>query len=180
MKCVNSMSVIWSLKSTNALWCWVAWKRWCIQQVALVQSDHLCLFVCVLIMPILSVMGGFGCFTAFPSSDEIEFYHSLEMHMRQENPPLCGRDHMAYRSFYFPVKVFFYIYIQVFEPFFPLTMNMYVSGLCWRWSLWTVRQFGTWKATIDCVGTGKNTSGSCEKAGGFQKQIAVRNEKKKK
>ncbi|CAK8541301.1 unnamed protein product [Lathyrus sativus] len=26
------------------------------------------------------------------------------MHMRQDNPPLCGRDHMAYRSAYFPVK----------------------------------------------------------------------------
>nr|CAN64633.1 hypothetical protein VITISV_043788 [Vitis vinifera] len=26
------------------------------------------------------------------------------MHMRQEHPPLCGRDHMAYRSAYFPVK----------------------------------------------------------------------------
>ena len=24
--------------------------------------------------------------------------------MRQENPPLCGRDHMAFRSAYFPVK----------------------------------------------------------------------------
>lgn len=26
------------------------------------------------------------------------------MHMRQEHPPLCGRDHLAYRSAYFPVK----------------------------------------------------------------------------
>ncbi|PHU12074.1 hypothetical protein BC332_19004 [Capsicum chinense] len=29
---------------------------------------------------------------------------TLEMHLRQELPPLYGRDHMAYRSFYFPVK----------------------------------------------------------------------------
>jgi hypothetical protein len=28
----------------------------------------------------------------------------LEMHMRQHSVPLCGRDHMAYRSAYFPVK----------------------------------------------------------------------------
>ena len=27
-----------------------------------------------------------------------------EMHMRAENPPLCGRDHLSYRSYYFPVK----------------------------------------------------------------------------
>ncbi|CAD5169210.1 unnamed protein product [Musa acuminata subsp. malaccensis] len=26
------------------------------------------------------------------------------MHMRQEHPPLCGGDHMAFRSAYFPVK----------------------------------------------------------------------------
>ncbi len=26
------------------------------------------------------------------------------MHLRQENAPLCGRDHLAYRSYYFPVK----------------------------------------------------------------------------
>ncbi|XP_015378022.1 PREDICTED: splicing factor 3B subunit 3-like [Diuraphis noxia] len=26
------------------------------------------------------------------------------MHMRSENPPLCGRDHLSYRSYYFPVK----------------------------------------------------------------------------
>jgi splicing factor 3B subunit 3 len=32
------------------------------------------------------------------------FLH-LEMHLCQEHPPLCGRDHMAYRSSYFPVKV---------------------------------------------------------------------------
>ena len=24
--------------------------------------------------------------------------------MRAENPPLCGRDHLSYRSYYFPVK----------------------------------------------------------------------------
>ena len=26
------------------------------------------------------------------------------MHMRGENPPLAGRDHLAYRSSYYPVK----------------------------------------------------------------------------
>ena len=29
---------------------------------------------------------------------------TLEMHMRQENPPLLGRDHMAFRSAHFPCK----------------------------------------------------------------------------
>lgn len=25
--------------------------------------------------------------------------------MRTEHPPLCGRDHLSFRSYYFPVKV---------------------------------------------------------------------------
>jgi splicing factor 3B subunit 3 len=33
-----------------------------------------------------------------------DFFIHLEMHMRQEHPPLAGRDHMAYRSAYFPVR----------------------------------------------------------------------------
>lgn len=49
-------------------------------------------------------MGAIGCFYPFPTPDDIEFFHNLEMHLRQENPPLCGRDHMAYRGYYFPIK----------------------------------------------------------------------------
>jgi splicing factor 3B subunit 3 len=33
-----------------------------------------------------------------------DFFLHLEMHMRQESPPLAGRDHLAYRSSYFPVR----------------------------------------------------------------------------
>lgn len=29
------------------------------------------------------------------------------MHMRSEFPPMCGRDHLSFRSYYFPVKVGF-------------------------------------------------------------------------
>ncbi|XP_062501409.1 splicing factor 3B subunit 3-like [Corticium candelabrum] len=35
---------------------------------------------------------------------DIDFFQHLEMHMRQEHPPLCGRDHLHYRSYYFPCK----------------------------------------------------------------------------
>ena len=38
------------------------------------------------------------------SREDTDFFSHLEMHLRQENPPLAGRDHMAYRSYYFPVK----------------------------------------------------------------------------
>ncbi|CAB1323273.1 unnamed protein product [Coregonus sp. 'balchen'] len=33
-----------------------------------------------------------------------DFFQHLEMHMRSEFPPLCGRDHLSFRSYYFPVK----------------------------------------------------------------------------
>ena len=51
-----------------------------------------------------TVMGQIGCLFPFTSREDVDFFTHLEMHMRQENPPLCGRDHMAFRSAYFPVK----------------------------------------------------------------------------
>ena len=39
------------------------------------------------------------------AQEDVDFFQHLEMYMRAENPPLCGRDHLSYRSYYFPVKV---------------------------------------------------------------------------
>jgi hypothetical protein len=39
-----------------------------------------------------------------PGSCAVDFFSHLEMHMRQESSPLCGRDQLSYRSSYFPVK----------------------------------------------------------------------------
>eukprot|EP00297_Palpitomonas_bilix_P002086 CAMPEP_0113888850 /NCGR_PEP_ID=MMETSP0780_2-20120614/13123_1 /TAXON_ID=652834 /ORGANISM="Palpitomonas bilix" /LENGTH=1167 /DNA_ID=CAMNT_0000877789 /DNA_START=21 /DNA_END=3524 /DNA_ORIENTATION=- /assembly_acc=CAM_ASM_000599 len=50
------------------------------------------------------VMGTIGAFIPFLTASDYKLFQSLEMHMRQENPPLLGRDHLAYRSSYFPVK----------------------------------------------------------------------------
>ena len=50
-------------------------------------------------------MGGIGALLPVRSRDDIDFLKHLEMHMRQEAPPLCGRDHMFFRSAFFPVKV---------------------------------------------------------------------------
>ena len=53
----------------------------------------------------------FGCLSAgltrLPSItfQDHDFFQHLEMHMRSEFPPLCGRDHLSFRSYYFPVKV---------------------------------------------------------------------------
>ncbi|KAF5839279.1 CPSF A subunit region-domain-containing protein [Dunaliella salina] len=51
-----------------------------------------------------TAMGGIGAFYPFSSREDADFFTHLEMHMRQEHPPLCGRDHMAFRSAYWPVK----------------------------------------------------------------------------
>jgi splicing factor 3B subunit 3 len=40
----------------------------------------------------------------FSLRDDVDFLSHVEMHMRQEHPPLAGRDHLAYRGAYFPVK----------------------------------------------------------------------------
>lgn len=51
-----------------------------------------------------TIMGGVGAIVPFTSREDIDFFSHLEMHLRQEHPPLCGRDHLSFRSAYFPVK----------------------------------------------------------------------------
>ena len=51
-----------------------------------------------------TLAGGVGIFLPFTNKEDVDFFQHLEMHLRQENPPLCGRDHLAYRSAYYPVK----------------------------------------------------------------------------
>jgi splicing factor 3B subunit 3 len=48
--------------------------------------------------------GSIGMFVPFVSKDEIEIFKTIEMHLRNEIPNPCGRDHVQYRSYYFPVK----------------------------------------------------------------------------
>jgi splicing factor 3B subunit 3 len=51
-----------------------------------------------------TMAGGVGILVPFTSREDIDFFQHLEMHLRQEHPPLCGRDHLHYRSYYFPCK----------------------------------------------------------------------------
>ena len=48
--------------------------------------------------------GGIGMFVPFVSKDDVDLFTTVEMAMRNELPPLSGRDHLVYRSSYFPVK----------------------------------------------------------------------------
>ncbi|KYQ99772.1 CPSF domain-containing protein [Tieghemostelium lacteum] len=51
-----------------------------------------------------TLSGSIGALIPFTSREDVDLFSSLEIQMRQENPPLCGRDHLSYRSYYFPVK----------------------------------------------------------------------------
>ncbi|XP_065160888.1 splicing factor 3B subunit 3 isoform X2 [Atheta coriaria] len=51
-----------------------------------------------------TISGSVGVFVPFTSHEDHDFFQHLEMHMRSENAPLCGRDHLSFRSYYFPVK----------------------------------------------------------------------------
>jgi len=50
------------------------------------------------------LMGTVGIYVPFVSRDDIEFFQQLEMHLRSEDAPIAGRDHMIYRGYYVPVK----------------------------------------------------------------------------
>lgn len=51
-----------------------------------------------------TISGTIGALVPFTSREDFDFFQHLEMHMRNENPPLCGRDHLSYRCYYYPVK----------------------------------------------------------------------------
>jgi splicing factor 3B subunit 3 len=51
-----------------------------------------------------SLLGAISIYVPFLSKEDVEFFQMLEMHMRAEAPPLAGREHLLYRSYYIPVK----------------------------------------------------------------------------
>lgn len=51
-----------------------------------------------------TILGGIGVFIPFINREDVDFFQNLEMHLRENAPPLCGRDHLSYRSYYIPVK----------------------------------------------------------------------------
>ncbi|OEH77815.1 splicing factor 3b subunit [Cyclospora cayetanensis] len=51
-----------------------------------------------------TIMGTIGSMVPFLSKEELDFFHHLEMVMRSEAPPLAGRDHLMFRSYYHPLK----------------------------------------------------------------------------
>lgn len=51
-----------------------------------------------------TISGAVGALVPFVSPDDIEFMSTLEMHMRTQDISLVGRDHIAYRGYYVPIK----------------------------------------------------------------------------
>jgi len=53
-----------------------------------------------------TLLGSIGVLLPFSSREDVEFFTHLEMHLRQESESasIVGRDHLAYRSYYVPVK----------------------------------------------------------------------------
>eukprot|EP00048_Salpingoeca_helianthica_P016590 m.233134 g.233134 ORF g.233134 m.233134 type:complete len:1196 (+) comp18997_c0_seq1:31-3618(+) len=51
-----------------------------------------------------TLAGALGCLVPFTSKEDVDFFQHLEMSLRNEAPPLLGRDHIAFRSAYMPCK----------------------------------------------------------------------------
>lgn len=50
------------------------------------------------------LQGTLGILVPFVGREDVDFFQSLEQHLRSEDAPLAGRDHLIYRSYYVPVK----------------------------------------------------------------------------
>ena len=50
------------------------------------------------------LQGTLGILIPFVSREDVDFFQTLELHMRTEDPPLAGREHLIYRGYYAPVK----------------------------------------------------------------------------
>jgi splicing factor 3B subunit 3 len=56
------------------------------------------------VLLVSTITGGVFAFVPSKSKEEASFFQHLEMFMRQEYTNLCQRDHLAYRSYFSPVK----------------------------------------------------------------------------
>ena len=50
------------------------------------------------------LQGTLGILVPFVTREDVDFFSQLEQQLRAEDPPLAGRDHLMYRSYYVPVK----------------------------------------------------------------------------
>ena len=53
---------------------------------------------------VATTMGSLQIFLPLETREDVEFFSHLEMYLRIESQPLCGRDHVMFRSMNAPVK----------------------------------------------------------------------------
>ncbi|KII69875.1 Splicing factor 3B subunit 3 [Thelohanellus kitauei] len=51
-----------------------------------------------------TLSGSIGVLAPITTKEDLDFLHHIELYLRQELPSPVGRDHLAYRSYYFPLK----------------------------------------------------------------------------
>lgn len=56
------------------------------------------------IMVWTGLQGTVGMLIPFVGREEVDFFQTLEMQLASQSPPLAGRDHLIYRSYYAPAK----------------------------------------------------------------------------
>ncbi|CCG81469.1 putative Nuclear mRNA splicing factor [Taphrina deformans PYCC 5710] len=56
------------------------------------------------VLMITGLMGSISLLIPFVAKEDVEFFQQLETHMRSEDAPLGGRDHLMYRGYYAPPK----------------------------------------------------------------------------
>lgn len=56
------------------------------------------------VLLITGLMGSISVLIPFVAKEDVEFFQQLETHMRAEDAPLAGRDHLMYRGYYAPPK----------------------------------------------------------------------------
>lgn len=51
-----------------------------------------------------TVNGAIGALSPLALRSDVDLLQQLELALRDATPPLCGRDHLSYRSYYYPVR----------------------------------------------------------------------------
>ena len=64
----------------------------------------MCTCLCMQMLVYGTISGGIGVLLPFHSSKDLDVFSIMEMQLRQLAPSLVGRDHLAYRGSFFPVK----------------------------------------------------------------------------
>ena len=70
-----------------------------LHQLSIQHHDH-----AEQVQPPKQILSRAGAMVPFASQEDVDFFSHLELHLRQDHPPLGGRDHMAFRGSYYPVR----------------------------------------------------------------------------